>query len=164
MGRLRRVKPVIKTRSEERLPAGGQVPPTVYPRVSDEARHIPRHAGLVSSVQPLAAGVYFLAGAALLIHFAFNGRFGYFRDELYYAACGQHFSWGYVDHAPLAPWLAQLSRSLFGDSLFALRFFPALAASSKVLLARWFAPQVGGGKISQCVASFTLVLPPVSLT
>jgi hypothetical protein len=146
------------------LPAGVQAPPTVYPRVSDEARKIPRDAGPVSSVQPLAAGVYFLAGAALLIHFAFNGRFGYFRDELYYAACGQHFSWGYVDHAPLAPWLAQFSRSLFGDSLFALRFFPALAASAKVLLAGWIAREVGGGKFAQCFASFTVLIAPIYLT
>src|SRR5258708_5551317 len=112
MGSLRRLQPVLKTPSEERLPAGVQVPPTVYPRVSDEARHIPRHAGLVSSVQPLAAGVYFLAGAALLIHFAFNGRFGYFRDELYYAACGQHFSW--------ATWITR--RSPRGSLSLAVRF------------------------------------------
>ena len=85
--------------------------------MTDELVGRAREAELNSSAQPLAAGVYYLAGAALLIHFAFNGRFGYFRDELYYAACGQHLSWGYVDHAPLAPWLAQLSRSLLGDSL-----------------------------------------------
>jgi hypothetical protein len=146
------------------LSAGVQAPPTVHPRVSDEARDIPRDAGLVSSVQPLAAGVYTLAGAALLIHFAFNGRFGYFRDELYYAACGQHFSWGYVDHAPLAPWLAQFSRSLLGDSLFALRFFPALAASAKVFLAGWIAREVGGGKFAQLLASLTVLLAPIYLT
>src|SRR5258708_12975321 len=103
MGSLRRLQPVLKTPSEERLPAGVQVPPTVYPRVSDEARHIPRHAGLVSSVQPLAAGVYFLAGAALLIHFAFNGRFGYFPDEFYSPASAPHFSPAYSTHPPLPP-------------------------------------------------------------
>jgi hypothetical protein len=71
---------------------------------------------------PLASSVYFLAIAATCLHFAFSGRYGYFRDELYYAACGQHLAWGYVDHAPLAPFLARLSRFLLGDSLFALRF------------------------------------------
>src|SRR5436190_1201864 len=31
---------------------------------------------------------------ALLIHFLTNGRYGYFRDELYYIACGQHLALG----------------------------------------------------------------------
>jgi hypothetical protein len=119
---------------------------------------------LDSSALPLAAGVYYLAGAALLIHFAFNGRFGYFRDELYYAACGQHFSWGYVDHAPLSPWLAQVSRSLLGDSLFALRFLPALAASAKVLLAGWIARELGRRSFAQFLAALTTLIAPIYLT
>ncbi len=31
---------------------------------------------------------------ACVVHFLANGRYGYFRDELYYAACGQHLAWG----------------------------------------------------------------------
>ena len=146
------------------MPAGVQVPPTVYPRVSGAARGPSSEAEQVSSVLPLHAGVYYLAGMALLIHFAFNGRFGYFRDELYYAACGQHLSWGYVDHAPLAPWLAQLSRALLGDSLFALRFLPALAASAKVILAGWIARELGGRSFAQCLAGLTVLIAPVYLT
>src|SRR5258708_12345198 len=103
MGSLRRLQPVLKTPSEERLPAGVQVPPTVYPRVSDEARHIPRHAGLVSSVQPLAADVFFLACPALLFHFCFTGRFLYFRYCLYYAAFRQLFLFRYAIPPPLPP-------------------------------------------------------------
>ena len=49
----------------------------------------------------LARSVYILAAVAVFIHFLFNGKYGYFRDELYYAACGEHPAWGYVDHAPL---------------------------------------------------------------
>jgi hypothetical protein len=123
-----------------------------------------REAELNSSAQTLAAGVYYLAGAALLIHFAFNGRFGYFRDELYYAACGQHLSWGYVDHAPLAPWLAQLSRLLLGDSLFSLRFLPALAAPAKVFLAGWIAREFGGRSFAQFLAALTTLIAPIYLT
>jgi 4-amino-4-deoxy-L-arabinose transferase-like glycosyltransferase len=123
-----------------------------------------REAELNSSAQPLAAGVYYLAGAALLIHFAFNGRFGYFRDELYYAACGQHLAWGYVDHAPLAPWLAQLSRLLLGDSLFSLRFLPAFAAPAKVFLAGWIARELGGRSFAQFLAALTTLIAPIYLT
>ena len=79
---------------------------------------------------PVSRTVYALAIAAIALHVAFSGRYGYSRDELYYAACGQRLAWGYVDHAPLAPLLARLSRALLGDSLLALRFLPALAASA----------------------------------
>jgi 4-amino-4-deoxy-L-arabinose transferase-like glycosyltransferase len=95
---------------------------------------------------------------------AFSGRYGYFRDELYYAACGQRLAWGYVDHAPLAPLLARLSRALLGDSLSALRFLPALAASAKVLLGGWLARELGGGKYAQSLAAFCVLLAPIYLT
>src|ERR1700723_1516313 len=84
------------------------------------------------------------AVAACLVHFVWNGRYGYFRDELYYAACGEHLAWGYVDHAPLVALASRVSRGLFGDSLFALRLLPALSAAPKVWLAGWMAREVGG--------------------
>ena len=87
----------------------------------------------------LGGWVYSLAVIAGLCHFVFSGRYGYFRDELYYAACGEHLAWGYIDHAPLVALIARLSRSTLGDSLFALRFFPALAAAAKVYLSGWMA-------------------------
>lgn len=105
-----------------------------------------------------------LAVAATCLHFAFSGRYGYFRDELYYAACGQHLAWGYVDHAPLAPFLARLSRALLGDSLFALRFLPALSAAAKVFLGGWMAREIGGGKFAQLFAAFCVLIAPVYLT
>ena len=48
-----------------------------------------------------AAIIGVFAAAAFAIHFLIANRYGYFRDELYYAACGQHLAWGYVDQAPL---------------------------------------------------------------
>src|SRR5580765_6744252 len=74
-----------------------------------------------------------LALLTLLIHFGTSGRYGYFRDELYYIACGNHLAWGYVDHAPLIAAVAAGAHVLFGDSLFGARFFPALAHGGTVL-------------------------------
>jgi hypothetical protein len=58
--------------------------------------------------------------AALLVHLLTNGRYGYFRDELYYIACGRHLDFGYVDQPPLSILLLRLSQLLLGDSLFAI--------------------------------------------
>src|SRR5262249_24122249 len=117
-----------------------------------------------SAVHSLAASVYVLAGAAVFLHILFAGRYGYFRDELYYAACGQHPAWGYVDHPPLAPLLARVSRTLLGDSLYALRFLPALASAAKVLLGGWIARELGGGKFAQFFAAFCILIAPIYLT
>jgi 4-amino-4-deoxy-L-arabinose transferase-like glycosyltransferase len=113
---------------------------------------------------PLSTAVYALAIVAFALHVGFSGRFGYFRDELYYAACGQHLAWGYVDHAPLAPLLARLSRAFLGDSLLALRFLPALAAAAKVILSGWMARELSGGKYAQFLAAFCVLLAPIYLT
>jgi len=103
------------------------------------------------------------AVAACLIHFLWNGRYGYFRDELYYAACGQHLAWGYVDHAPLVAVVARLTRALFGDSLRSLRFFPALSAGAKILLAGWIVRELGGGRYAQILAGAAMLVCPIYL-
>ena len=75
-----------------------------------------------------------LAVCALLIHFLTNSRYGYFRDELYFIACARHLDWGYVDLAPLSALLLRLELASFGESLFAIRLFPALAGAATVAL------------------------------
>src|SRR6202035_4162937 len=90
--------------------------------------------------------------AACIVHFLFNGGYGYFRDELYYAACGQPLAWGYVDQAPLVAVIARLSGALFGDSLRALRFFPALASGAKILLTGWIVRELGGRPYAHVLA------------
>jgi hypothetical protein len=146
------------------LSAGVQVPPTIDAQVSPAPRALREETLVTATALPLATSVYVLAVAATCLHFAFSGRYGYFRDELYYAACGQHLAWGYVDHAPLAPFLAQLSRILLGDSLFALRFLPALSAAAKVFLGGWIARELGGGKFAQFFAAFCVFIAPIYLT
>src|SRR6202171_769026 len=101
---------------------------------------------------------------ACVVHFVFNGRYGYFRDELYYAACGQHVACGYVDHAPLIAVIARLSRMLFGDSLRALRFFPALSSGAKLLITGWIVRELGGRRYAQILAATAMLLCPIYLT
>src|SRR5438876_8961718 len=96
-------------------------------------------------------------GAALLVHLLTNGRYGYFRDELYYIACGQHLAFGYVDQPPLSILLLRLSEILLGDSLFAIRLLPALAGAATVALTGAIARELGGRAWAialACAASF----------
>ena len=68
----------------------------------------------------LSRAAYALAAATVLLHLAFNHRYGYYRDEFYFIDCAKHLAWGYVDQPPLAPLLAWLTAP-FGYALWALR-------------------------------------------
>jgi hypothetical protein len=101
----------------------------------------------------------YLALIKLAIHFISNGflNYGYFRDELYYIACSDHLAWGYVDQPPLSIFLLAISRLLFGDSIFALRLFPALAGAVTVFLTGLIARRLGGGKFAQALAAVAVI-------
>ena len=104
-----------------------------------------------------------LATAKLLLHFLVNGRYGYWIDELYFMACGEHLAWGYVDQPPLIAFIAHASRWLMGDSLFAIRFFPAVAGACLVFLTGWMARELGGRRFAQTLAAVTVIVAPIYL-
>jgi len=104
-----------------------------------------------------------MALVKLLVHLHAAHRYGYFVDELYLLACGQHLDWGYVDHPPLAPLIAQAIRVTLGDSLMAIRLLPALAGAGTVLLAGAMARELGGGRRAQALAALCALLAPGSL-
>ena len=147
---------------------GGSLPQSVpFPQgVRGELSSQQRQATAVATQSQISISgwVFALAAIGTLFHFVFNGRYGYFRDELYYAACGEHLAWGYVDHAPFVALIARLTRATLGDSLFALRFFPALAAAAKVYLSGWMARELNGGRFAQLLAALAALLAPIYLT
>jgi hypothetical protein len=104
-----------------------------------------------------------LALFKILIHLPVLTRYGYHHDELYFIACGQHLSFGYVDHAPLVPWIARLAVALFGPSLVGLRIFSVLAGAAAVFLAGLIARRMGGGRFAQATACVGMIIAPVYL-
>jgi len=98
-----------------------------------------------------------LAGVALLIQVLTNGRYGYFRDELYLVACSDHLAAGYVDLAPLSAWVLHFNRILFGDSLHAFRFLSTLAFGVEVVLTGYIARELGARRWGVFLASTSVV-------
>src|SRR5467141_4541981 len=107
--------------------------------------------------------VLFLAFLNFLLHFYFNNRYGYFRDEFDYMACGEHLAWGYVDHPPLIPFLIKLSRLLLGDSLRSIRIVPALATSAAVILTAMIARELGGRRFAMALSALAFIAVPFYL-
>ena len=110
----------------------------------------------------LGVGIIF-AVFKLLLHFIFNSNYGYFRDELYFLACGEHLAWGYPDHAPLVALMAKASRAIFGDSLFAIRFIPAVAGAFKIFLTALLVKEFGGKRFAAVLACLCVLCAPVYL-
>jgi 4-amino-4-deoxy-L-arabinose transferase-like glycosyltransferase len=104
-----------------------------------------------------------LAALKLLTHFLTNDQYGYHRDELLYIAVGEHPALGYIEVPPFIAVAGKFSRWLFGDSLFAIRFFPAVSGALMVLLTGLMARELGGGRFAQILASLAIVLSPAYL-
>jgi Dolichyl-phosphate-mannose-protein mannosyltransferase len=109
------------------------------------------------------AVVALLAFTKFAIQFATAGRYGIFRDELYYLACARHLAWGYVDHPPLIAGITWLVAHLFGTSLYALRLLPAVAGALLVWVTAAIASELGGKRFAQWLAAFAILLVPVYL-
>jgi len=103
------------------------------------------------------------AAVAVLVQVLTNGRYGYFRDELYFLATSDHLALGYVDFAPLIAWLTHASRVVFGDSLHAIRLLPALAFGAEVLLTGFITRELGGKGWAVLLACISVLTAPVIL-
>jgi hypothetical protein len=108
----------------------------------------------------LAVGAF----AFLIIYLsAFTKGYGYFIDEFYYIACANHPAFGYVDHPPLAPFILTIFQFLFGDSIPAIRFLPALASAFSAVLTGILTREMGGGKTAQVLAAASIACSPIVL-
>jgi len=107
--------------------------------------------------------VAYVAAATLLLHLATAGRYGIFRDELYYLACSEHLAAGYVDQPPLIALLAWFARHAFGTSLLGLRLLPAVAGAALIWLTGKLVREMGGGRMAQLIAAAGVFFAPVYL-
>src|SRR5512141_3410010 len=85
---------------------------------------------LTSGMAPVWGVVF----ARVVLYLIAAPHYGYFRDELYYLACGEHPAWGYVDQPPMIAWMSWLLEHTIGTSLYALRLLPMLAHAGTMLI------------------------------
>lgn len=119
-----------------------------------------------SKVNTYASGtaiVVYLALARMALYCIAGPNYGYFRDELYYLACGEHPAWGYVDQPPLIAWVAWLLQHTIGTSIWAIRLLPALSGAATILMSGLLARELGGRRWSMFVASLAALVAPIAL-
>jgi hypothetical protein len=134
--------------------------------MSNAATYAP-HASKFEKTSWVSSGMALIGAIALakfLFHVYFNNRYGYFRDEFDYIACGNHLAWGYVDQPPLIPFLTHVSRALLGDSLRAIRFIPALASSLLVVQTALIVREFGGRRFALLLSAIAVLVAPQYLS
>ena len=118
----------------------------------------------IPAARAATIAIFLIAAAKFALHMVFNGGYDFFRDELYYIACGEHLDWGYVDMPPLIPLIAKFSRILLGDSLRAVRFVPAVASSLIVIQGAAIARLMGGGAFARVITAVCIAGAPMYLS
>ena len=106
-----------------------------------------------------------IALVKLISHVAINATTAYslHRDEYLYLQEGDHLSWGYMEVPPMIAFLGKVTRVLLGDSLVAIRFFPALVGAISIILIGIMVRDMGGKRNAQILGASAFLFSPVFL-
>jgi hypothetical protein len=112
--------------------------------------------------KPAWAIILAFAAVKLAVALYASGYYHYFRDELYFIACGRHLDWGYVDHPPLVALYARFGE-LFGGSLRGFRLLATISGTLRIVLTGVLTARLGGGRAAQALACTAVLLAPIYL-
>jgi hypothetical protein len=107
--------------------------------------------------------LFCIAAAFALFHILTNGRYGFHRDELQFLSDARHLDWGYVCYPPLTPFLQRIGLDLFGLSPVGLRLFSVIAQAIVILVTGLIASDLGGNRVAQIAAAFSVGLSGLPL-
>lgn len=116
-----------------------------------------------ASVRADLLPLFGIAAAFALLHIFTNGRYGFHRDELQFLSDARHLDWGYVCYPPLTPFIERIGLSLFGLSLVGLRLFSVIAQAFVILVSGLMARDLGGNRVAQIAAAFSIGLSGLPL-
>ncbi|MDF1698785.1 MAG: glycosyltransferase family 39 protein [Saprospiraceae bacterium] len=85
------------------------------------------------------------------------------RDELLYFSLSNHLALGYASVPPFISWVALISKSIFGFSMFSVKIIPALLSGVFVYLGARIAKELGGSYYAQVLTIIALMFTPLGL-
>lgn len=100
--------------------------------------------------------VILLALLSTVFQLVFYHTMGFHRDELLYFALGGHPAFGYQSVPPFIGLVALISVKIFGYTLFAAKFFPAVAGGFTIYLAALIARELSGTIYAQMLTALAL--------
>lgn len=104
-----------------------------------------------------------LAMMKFAIHMVTFSNFELHRDAYLYYAQSEHLAWGYFSVPPFIAVVGKLATAIFGDTTFALRFFPMVVGAINVVIIGVAVKELGGKKIAIALAGLAYILSPAYL-
>jgi 4-amino-4-deoxy-L-arabinose transferase-like glycosyltransferase len=98
-----------------------------------------------------------------MAHILVSRSYGYFIDELYTIAESKHLDFGFIDMPPLVPAILAVNGWMFGYSLQAIRFLPAVCGAFMVVFAILMVRKMGGGMFARFLAGVAVIVVPIWL-
>ncbi len=113
-----------------------------------------------SAVAFAVGPVLVVVGLKCALEVAVSGRYGWHRDELYYAVAGLHLQGGYIEFPPVTALLAALVHALVGWSLVGLHVVTIVASAGTVVVGALVARELGATRRAQTLAAVMIGLVP----
>lgn len=104
-----------------------------------------------------------IALIGMIIHIISKGLYDLHRDELLYASLGDHLAWGYATVPPSIAFFAAVARGIFGDTTFAIGFFPAVIGAVSLIFTCLIAKELGGRNWAVFITGLSFLLTTASL-
>lgn len=104
-----------------------------------------------------------LALIKLIIHFLTNSNYELQRDAFLYLALGDHLDWGFMSVPPTIAVLGNVTRFLFGDSVFSIRLLPAFIGALSVIIIGLIVRNLGGKAWAILLGCSAFILSPAFL-
>lgn len=107
--------------------------------------------------------ILFFAGLKILIHLLTFDNYELHRDAYLYYAQSEHLSWGYLASPPSVAVVGKIATSIFGNTSFGLRLFPALIGAASIVVIGKFVKDLGGSYYAIAIAVLAFILSPAYL-
>jgi len=107
--------------------------------------------------------IIILALFKLILHFLTNTNYELHRDAFLYLALGDHLDWGFMSVPPTIAVLGNVTRFLFGDSVFAIRIFPAICGSASIVIIGMIIRNLGGKTWAILLGCSAFIVSPAFL-
>lgn len=104
--------------------------------------------------------ILFFAFVKLLFHFFTYDNFELHRDAYLYYAQSEHLARGFIAVPPTIAIIGKIATLIFGNTVFGLRFFPALIGGINIIIIGLAVKELGGKKIAIILASLAYLLSP----